>query len=108
MSTIHHLDLPIQFRESGLAEICQRWKITELSFFGSVLRDDFSPDSDVDVLVTFEDDAAISLFDLLLIEEEFSALFGKKVDLVDRFSVESSNNRYRKDSILSSLEVVYD
>ncbi len=108
MSRIHHLDLPIQFRESELAEICQRWRISELSFFGSVLRDDFSPDSDVDVLVTFEDDAAISLFDLLLIEEEFSALFGKKVDLIDKLSVEISTNRYRKDSILSSLEVVYD
>ncbi len=107
MSTIHHLKLPIKYAEQELVKICQHWKITELSLFGSVLRDDFSPDSDVDVLVSFEDYAAISLFDLLRIEEELAELFGKKVDLIDKLSVESSTNKYRRENILSTYEVVY-
>jgi len=108
MATIHHLKLPVKYAERELVDICQRWKITELSLFGSVLRDDFSPDSDADVLVTFDDDAAISLFDLFRIEEELTELFGKKVDLIDKLSVDSSPNKYRRESILSTYEVVYD
>ncbi len=90
-----------------IAEFCQRWKITEFALFGSVLRDDFRPDSDVDVLVTFAPDAEWSLFDDVDMEEELSAIFGWKVDLVSRRAVERSDNWIRRKAILSTAEPVY-
>jgi predicted nucleotidyltransferase len=87
-----------------LFELCKRWKITELALFGSVLSDDFRTDSDVDVLVTFDPDANWSLFDLVELQAELKALFGREVDLVER---EGLRNPFRRRSILSSLEVVY-
>ncbi len=90
-----------------IAEFCRRWKITEFALFGSVLRDDFRPDSDVDVLVTFAPDAEWSLFDDVDMEEELSAIFGRKVDLVSRRAVERSDNWIRRKAILSTAEPVY-
>jgi len=75
------------------AGFCQRWKITELSFFGSVLRDNFRPDSDVDILVTFAPDANWSLFDHVHMEEELSNMLGRKVDLVTRRAIERGRVR---------------
>ncbi|MEL7473755.1 MAG: nucleotidyltransferase family protein [Planctomycetota bacterium] len=86
---------------------CAKWKITEFALFGSVLRDDFGPDSDVDVLVTFHEDAKRSLFDLVHMADELEELFGRKVDLLTRRSIERSHNPYRKHLILSTAEVVY-
>ncbi len=90
-----------------LADFCRRWKITELAFFGSVLRDDFRADSDVDVLVTFAGDADWSLFDHAAMEEELSSLLGRKVDLVSRRAVERSRNEIRKNAILAGAERIY-
>ena len=90
-----------------IAEFCRRWKITEFALFGSVLRDDFRPDSDVDVLVTFAPDAEWSLFDDVDMEEALSAIFGRKVDLVSRRAVERSDNWIRRKAILSTAEPVY-
>lgn len=90
-----------------IAEFCWRWKIIEFALFGSVLRDDFRPDSDVDVLVTFAPDAEWSLFDDVDMEEELSAIFGRKVDLVSRQAVERSDNWIRRKAILSTAEPVY-
>jgi len=90
-----------------VADFCRRWKITEFALFGSVLRDDFRPDSDVDVLVTFAPDAEWSLFDDVDMEEELSAIFGRKVDLVSRRAVERSDNWIRRKAILSTAEPVY-
>ncbi len=67
-----------------IGSFCRRWKIHELSFFGSVLRDDFGPASDIDVLVSFDDDAQWSLWDFTTMQDELGALFGRKVDLVER------------------------
>ena len=89
------------------AEFCRRWKITEFALFGSVLRDDFRPDSDVDVLVTFAPDAEWSLFDHLDMEEELSVILGRKVDLVSRRAIERSDNWIRRKSILSTAEPIY-
>ena len=72
-----------------------------------MLRDDFRPDSDVDVLVQFEPEAHHSLFDLVHMQEELKAVFGREVDLVDRRSVESSENYIRRRHILSTAEPVY-
>jgi predicted nucleotidyltransferase len=90
-----------------IADFCRRWKITEFALFGSVLRDDFQPDSDVDVLVNFAEDARWSLFDLVSMQEELSVIFGRKVDLVSRRGIEHSRNPIRREAILSSAEVVY-
>lgn len=87
-----------------LAAFCQRWNITELSLFGSVLRDDFHPDSDIDVLFTTAPGARWSLFDRVDMQEELSAIVGRKVDLVSRQAVERSANWIRRRAILHSAE----
>ena len=90
-----------------IAEFCQQWRIAELALFGSVLRDDFRPDSDVDVLVTFADDARWSLLDHIAMEEELSQLLDRKVDLVSRRAIERSKNWVRSNAILSRVEPIY-
>lgn len=86
---------------------CQRWRIEEFSFFGSILRDDFRPSSDIDVLVTFSPEADWSLFDHLNMEEELSAIFHREVDLVSRRAIERSTNWIRRRDILGSAEPYY-
>lgn len=90
-----------------IEEFCQKWKIVEFSLFGSALRDDFRPDSDVDVLVTFAPQVKVSLSDLINMEEELRDIFGREVDLIDRKSIERSENYIRRKHILNSLEVIY-
>src|SRR5215475_11031671 len=90
-----------------IADFCQRWKITEFALFGSVLRDDFRPESDVDVLVTFAPEADWSLFDHIDMEEELSGLIGRKVDLVSRRAIERSDNWIRRKAILNAAEPIY-
>ncbi len=95
--------IPIPYEK--LALFCQKWKIKELALFGSVLRDDFRPDSDIDVLISFEPDAHWSLFDIVEMQIELKALFGREVDIVER---EGLRNPFRRRSILNRLEVVYE
>ncbi len=97
----------IPFNPDQIAEFCQRWKITEFALFGSVLRDDFGPNSDIDVLVTFAPDADWSLFDHLDIEDELSAMLGRSVDLVSRRAIEQSKNWIRREAILTTAEPIY-
>ena len=97
------IDMPMD----GITEFCQRWGISEFAFFGSVLRDDFGPDSDIDVLVRYSPDARISLLDEVEMEWELADLFGRKVDLVGRAAIEASRNPIRREAILSSAETVY-
>ena len=94
----------IPIPRSQLAEFCRRWKVTELALFGSVLTDDFSPDSDVDVLVSFAPESSWGLFDFTEMEKELGAMFKRKVDLVER---QGLRNPFRRRAILSSMEVVY-
>ena len=98
-----HIDMPTD----KIADFCQRWQITELALFGSVLRDDFGPDSDVDVLVSFGESARHTLFDLDDMEHELKEIFGRKVDLVSRRGIEASRNYLRRNSILKSAQVIY-
>ena len=86
---------------------CRKWKVNEMSLFGSVLTSEFRPDSDVDVLVSFLDDGKWTLFDLVRMEDEISEIMGRRVDLVDRRSVEASRNYIRRRHILDSLEAIY-
>jgi uncharacterized protein len=90
-----------------IAAFCQKWKITEFSLFGSVLTEEFRPDSDVDVLVGFETDTHWTLFDLVHMEDDLKRIFGREVDLVLRKSVERSDNWIRRKAILTSATPVY-
>ena len=90
-----------------ITEFAARWKITELSFFGSVLRDDFGPQSDVDVLVSFASDAEWSLWDHFQMEQELRQILGRNVDLVTRRALEGSPNWIRRKAILENAETVY-
>jgi uncharacterized protein len=101
------MSVGISYSRRAIADFCRRWKIVELSLFGSVLREDFRPESDVDVLVTFADGAHWSLLDHVAIEGELSRLMGRDVDLVSRRAVERSKNWVRKEAILSGAEPIY-
>jgi predicted nucleotidyltransferase len=90
-----------------LAEFCRRWKVAELALFGSALRSDFTPASDVDLLVTFEPEADWSLLDHVAMEEELSAIVGRKVDLVSRRAIERSAKWIRRKAILGTAEPLY-
>lgn len=94
------IPLPLEQIEA----FCRKWQIQELAFFGSVLRDDFSPESDVDVLVTFEPEARWSLFDFTDMQEELCQLLHQRVDLVSRGGL---RNPFRRHEILSTRQVVY-
>jgi predicted nucleotidyltransferase len=96
-----------QASQTRLGEFCQKWRIAELALFGSALRPDFGPGSDVDVLVTFAPDSHPSLFDLVQMEEELEEIFGRKVDLASRRGIESSRNYIRREAILRSAQVLY-
>lgn len=91
----------------AIADFCRKWRITEFALFGSVLRDDFRPDSDVDVLLTFEEDAPWSLWDIVGLGEELEAMFGRRVDVAERPAVERSENYIRRRSILTSARTIY-
>jgi uncharacterized protein len=87
---------------------CNRWRISELAFFGSVLREDFRTGSDIDVLVQFHPESEHTLFDLVRMQEELSGILGRNVDLVPRSGIESSRNHFRKNEILNSAKVFYE
>jgi len=91
-----------------LSEFCQRRQISELALFGSVLRDDFHATSDIDMLVTFQPDAKISLLDLVDMQYELEELCHRKVDLLTKKSVETSSNWIRRKEILSTARVIYE
>lgn len=91
-----------QIPTTRLERFCQQWQIREFALFGSVLRDDFRPDSDVDVLVTFAENAQWSLLDLVRMQDELVAIFQRPVDLLTKRGLERSANRARKERILRS------
>jgi uncharacterized protein len=97
------LELP----QAKLKAFCQRWRIQEFALFGSILRDDFGPDSDIDALVTFAPEAVWSLLDHVEMQYELEDLLGRKVDLVSRQGIANSQNYIRKQEILNSAQVIY-
>ena len=88
----------------ALSAFCRRWRISELSLFGSALRDDFRPDSDLDVLVTFEPGAGHSLLDVIALQQELEDRVGRTVDLVERRAL---RNPFRRREILRTHQVLY-
>lgn len=97
------VELPIE----KVAEFCHKWQVTELALFGSVLRDDFRPDSDIDVMVQFHPDAHPTFSTLDQMETELQSIFHRDVDLITRQGIETSRNYLRRHEILSSAQVIY-
>jgi len=96
--------LALDIATNRIAEFCRKWRVTEFSIFGSVLREDFGPQSDVDVLVTFKPDAPWDLWDLVTMQEELREIFGREVDLVEE---QTLRNPFRRREILRSRLVIY-
>lgn len=97
----------ISVDQQRIAEFCRSHQIEKLAFFGSVLRDDFGPGSDVDVLVSFASGVSCSLFEMVHLEQELEAILGRTVDLIEREAVEQSENYIRRRCILETEEPVY-
>jgi len=97
----------LNISQEKLSLLCKKYLIKELSLFGSALRIDFDEDSDIDLLVTFEDKTKYSLFDIVRVKEDFEKLFDRPVDIVNRKAIEKSKNSYRKKAILDTAKVIY-
>lgn len=94
----------VNIDKAKLADFCRRWKALNLALFGSAIRDDFRDDSDVDFLVSFQDDAAWDLADLAAMRTELEELVGRPVDLVERAAL---HNPFRRREILATHRVLY-
>lgn len=103
---IRMLDL-LSTRRDALRAFCEKRQIVELAVFGSVLRDEFGPDSDIDFLATFAEDSHWSLLDHVRMQNELGEIVGRKIDLVNRRGVEMSRNPIRKHAILSTAESLH-
>ena len=86
---------------------CKHWRVQGIALFGSVLRNDYGPHSDIDVLVKFAPGPTPGLFGIVRMERELSELFGRRVNVVTREAVENSRNPIRRQAILDSVQIVY-
>jgi len=100
MNQTPHIQIPAE----GIQAFCVKWKVREFSLFGSVLRDDFGPASDIDAMVVLDDAAPWSLYDWLDMIEELKELFGRKVDLVEKCAI---RNPLRRRAILEGSKALY-
>ncbi len=101
------MGIQIDVPKEKIAAFCRRNHIRELALFGSALRRDFRPDSDVDMLVEFEPGQELGLMELVAMENELSEILGRKADMVERQAVERSENYIRRRYVLQSVEKVY-
>ncbi|HIK09954.1 MAG TPA: nucleotidyltransferase domain-containing protein [Oscillatoriaceae cyanobacterium M33_DOE_052] len=97
----------IQLSMPEITAFCHKWRVTEFALFGSVLREDFNDQSDIDVLVSFTADSPWTILDLVVMEQELAAYFNRDVDLVEKQVIEKSSNTIRKANILNSAQVIY-
>ncbi len=97
----------IKIPKAKIAAFCKRWNVSEFAVFGSALRGDFRSDSDVDVLVSFSPQAHVTLFDMVRMQDELKAIFGREVDLISKRGVENSRNYLRRKAILESAQVIH-
>ena len=104
---VNYMSIQIKVPKERIADFCRRHRIRSFAFFGSVLRDEFGLDSDVDVMVEFEQGAEPGLMKLVDIENELSQILGREAELVERKSVEESENYIRRSHVLQSAETVY-
>jgi predicted nucleotidyltransferase len=96
----HNIDIPA----AKIEEFCRKWRIVEFAVFGSILRDDFGPDSDVDIVVELAKDAPWSLFEWVDMIDELKGIFGREVDLVEKTAI---TNPFRRKAILGNCRVLY-
>ena len=101
------LSKPLPIDQEAIAAFCKKWKVTELALFGSAARGELRPESDVDLLISFQPEAHYTFFDMHAMQEELEAMFGRKVDLLERDTIEHSRNTLRRDNILSHVEVLH-
>lgn len=90
-----------------ITAFCQQWQISELALFGSVLRQDFGPHSDIDVLVSFAPEADWGLFDHVQMQTDLEAIFQRKVDLISKRAVEQSRNWLHREEILQTAQIIF-
>jgi uncharacterized protein len=107
----HYNCFTMQFIKSvpqeEILRFCQRWQICELALFGSAVRKDFKPESDVDVLVSFDEKANWGLFDHVQMRMDLESIFNRKVDLVTRHAVEQSQNQLLRKRILETAVIIF-
>ncbi len=101
------MSIAIALPTDQITEFCQKWQVTEFALFGSVLRDDFRPDSDIDVMIQFHPDAHPRFSTLDQMETELQTIFQRDVDLITRQGIETSRNYLRRHEIISSAQVIY-
>lgn len=99
--------IQIELPMPAIEEFCKRWAIREFALFGSVLRDDFRPDSDIDVMVSFDPSSRHGLLALSRMQRELADILGRPVDLVERAGIEEARNARRGRKIVQSARVVY-
>jgi predicted nucleotidyltransferase len=97
----------LKISQDELNNICKKYLIKELLLFGSVNTDKFNDESDIDLLVTFEDNTNYSLFDVVRIQESFEKFFNRSVDLISKKAIQQSRNTFRRESILNNAKVIY-
>jgi len=98
-----NIELPID----KIADFCDRWSIIEFALFGSVLRNDFRDDSDIDVLVTFAPESKRGLTETIQMRDELQIIFNRKVDLIVKAAIDRSRNWLRRKNILESAQTIY-
>ncbi len=98
------MNAQVHLDKDALAAFCCKWRVRELSLFGSALRDDFGPESDLDFLVSFEPEAGWDLWDLVTMREDLISIVRRDVDMVVK---EALRNPYRRKEILSNREVIH-
>ena len=89
---------------SQIADFCQRWNIIELALFGSILRDDFRPDSDIDILASFAPNTSWNLFDLMQMQDELENMLGRAVDFAQKAQI---TNPFSRTEILENHRIIY-
>lgn len=107
MLNIETLNRNIELPIDQIQDFCQRWHITEFALFGSVLRDDFRPDSDIDILVSFEPNLRRGLTETLQMRQELQTMFKRDIDLIVKSAIERSENWLRRKNILETAQVIY-
>jgi uncharacterized protein len=101
--TITAIELPMD----EIRDFCKKWQVLELALFGSILRDDFRPDSDIDILIAFSPTAKRGLTEILQMRDELQGIFHRKVDLIVKAAIERSENWLRRKNILESAQTIY-
>lgn len=104
MNTNYQIEIPLE----KIISFCKKWNISELAFFGSVLREDFNPkNSDIDIMITFIPNHHWG-WEIVTMKDELEAIFNKPIDLVTKKAIENSKNPFRKKEILDTYQVIYE